>query len=64
VAAVVARAAGRAGGWSRFPSWRPRGFRPPYDDAGALLVTVAQRLARRPDDASGVVAEIRADSHT
>jgi hypothetical protein len=60
VAAVVARAARRAGGWRRFPHrWRPIGFPPPYDDAGRLLVEVARALARRPGDAAGVVAAVR-----
>ena len=61
VASIVRRAAGRVGPWARFPStWPLTGFRPPFDDAGRLLVDVARALARAPDDAPGVVARFRA----
>lgn len=61
IGAVVARAAARAGGWRRFPSGlRARGFRPPYDDAGRLIVAVAHALARRPGEAARIVADVRA----
>ncbi len=59
---VVARAARRADGWRKFPTFRTRAFPPPYDEAGDLLVAVARRLARSPGDAPGVVARVRADS--
>ncbi len=63
VAEVVARAARREGGWARFPRRiRPVGFRPPYDDAGRLLVAVARALAAAPDSAPEVVARVRAGS--
>jgi hypothetical protein len=61
VRAVVTRAANREGGWRRFPRRvRPTGFRPPYDDAGRLLVAVARRLADQPSSAPGLVARVRA----
>jgi hypothetical protein len=63
VGAVVARAARRAGGWSRFPRGiGPTGFPPPYADAGRLLTRAARALARAPRDARGVVARLRAGS--
>jgi hypothetical protein len=61
VRGVVENAVGRRGGWREFPRrLEPVGFRPPYDDAGRLLVRVAGALARSPDDATGVVARVRA----
>lgn len=58
---VVARVAARAGGWGRpRPPIRALGFRPPYDDAGAVLVEAARRLARPGASASAVVGELRA----
>jgi hypothetical protein len=60
VSAVVRRAADRTGGWSRFPRRvRSTGFRPPYDDAGRLLIAVARRLAARPQDAREIVLRAR-----
>jgi len=63
VAAVVARAARRRGGWSRFP--HPFGrvaFPAPYDDAGAVIAAAARALADRGGDAAGIVRAIRAGS--
>jgi len=60
VRAVVARAARREGAWAQFPRLAAIGFRPPYDDAGRLLVAVARALAASPEDAAGVVARVRA----
>jgi hypothetical protein len=60
VRAIVTRAANRAGGWGRFPRRvRPTGFRPPYDDAGRLVVAVTRRLAARPGDAVQIVERVR-----
>jgi hypothetical protein len=61
---IVARAARRQGGWARFPrSLRPSGFRPPYDDAGALLVEVARTLGVPGASATAVVDRIRRRSN-
>ena len=61
VRAVVRRAAGREGGWARFPRrLRTGGFRAPYDDAGRLLVRVARALGRAPRTAPEIVARARA----
>ena len=65
VADVVRRAAGREGGWRRFSLGRPRAaFRPPYDDAGDLLVAVARALAVEGTDAVRVVERARSGSMT
>ena len=61
---VVARAARRSGSWARFPRTRaPLGFRPPYDDAGALLVAVARELGRPGASASAIVRSFRRPSN-
>jgi hypothetical protein len=63
VAEVVRNAAGRRDGWANFPGHlRASGFRPPYDDAGRLLVAVARDLARTPTGAAEVVARARSGS--
>ncbi len=63
-AAVVARAACRAGGWRRFPRGPPPGgFRPPFDDAGRLAVAIARALARAPGTAEAIVARVRRGSN-
>ncbi len=60
VAEVVARAAGRRGGWRTFPRGPPPSdFRPPFDDAGALAVAVARALGRAPGTAEAIVARVR-----
>lgn len=64
VAEVVGRVVRRQGGWRRGPSpVRPRGFAPPYDDAGRLLVTVARALARPDGAARAVVRRARDGWH-
>jgi hypothetical protein len=63
VRSVVHRAAAGTGAWARFPRHlRPVGFRPPYDDAGRLVLAVADALARSPRDALGIVQRTRAGS--
>lgn len=42
------------------PGWRPSGFRPPFDDAGGLLVEIARRWGRTDLAAGPFVAGIRA----
>ncbi len=65
VRAVVARAAARRDGWARFPGrLAPVGFRPPYDDAGRLVVAIARALGASPRDAPGVVARVRSGAAT
>ena len=60
---VVRNASRHRGGWARFPvSIGAVGFRPPYEDAGRLLVAVARALARAPDEAAGIVAKVRSGS--
>ena len=60
VAEVVRRAATRTGGWGRFAlPRRAIGFRPPYDDAGALLRSVAGALARPDADSREIVGNLR-----
>ncbi|MGP8072050.1 MAG: hypothetical protein ACLPZM_02845 [Thermoplasmata archaeon] len=62
--AVARRAAGRSGGWRRFPPrWKDNAFPPPFDDAGSLIVAVAHALARTPSDAAGIVERVRAGSN-
>ncbi|MGA8543339.1 MAG: hypothetical protein WB947_07390 [Thermoplasmata archaeon] len=61
VGAVVRKAAGRGGGWRRFPRRLPSGgFRPPYDDAGEVIVALARALERTPHDAENIVSRARA----
>ncbi len=61
VGEIVGRAAARSGPWARFPArLAPTGFRPPYDDARALVVAVARALAADPHGATGIVAGVRA----
>jgi hypothetical protein len=60
---VVRHAADRTGGWSRFPAAiRPVGYPPAYGDAGRLIVRTARALARRPGDATSIVARLRSGS--
>ena len=62
---VVGYAVRREGGWGRFPmALPPAGFRPPYDDAGRLLVAVVRALSATPSDAVGIVARVRAGATT
>jgi hypothetical protein len=64
IARAVRRAARRAGGWSRFRVPRDRrAFRPPFDDAGALLVAVGRALGRPRADAPEIVRRVRAGSN-
>jgi hypothetical protein len=56
---VIANAAREKNGWAHFPRLRPAGFRPPYDDAGRLLVAVARALASAPGSATELVARVR-----
>jgi hypothetical protein len=60
VEAVVRSAVRHPDRAPRFPR-RPRalGFDPPYDDAGALLVRVAQAFARGDETAARLVGEVR-----
>ncbi len=61
VSDVARRAASGRGPWKRFPRRvRPIGFRPPYDDAGALLIEVARQLRRDPGAAAALVSRVRA----
>lgn len=61
ISEVVRRAARREGGWRRFGLGRPGdGFRPPYHDAGALLVAVARALGPPNTSAGEVVIRARA----
>lgn len=63
VRSIVRAAAARADGWAEFPrGLGPVGFPPPYDDAGDLLVVVAEALGRAPQSAAAVVARVRAGS--
>jgi hypothetical protein len=63
VGAVVRNAAARTGGWRRFPrDLRPSGFPRPYDDAGDVVVALADALARAPHAAEEIVARARAGS--
>ncbi len=60
---VVRNAAGRVDGWAQFPRHLGAvGFRPPYDDAGHLLVAVARALAVAPREALAIVGRARAGS--
>jgi hypothetical protein len=44
-----------------FPDgWRPRGFRPPFDDAGRFLLDVAGRWAEGVEEAAPFTAAVRA----
>lgn len=62
--AIVERAARRSGGWARFPrALASSEFRPPYNDAGALVAAVAGALARSPDRAVEIVGAVRAGLH-
>lgn len=64
VRSVVARVAGRAGGWGlpRRPL-APTGFVPPFDEAGAVLAAAARAMAAPGADARRVVAQLRAASN-
>jgi hypothetical protein len=65
VRSVVQHAARGTDGWKRFPGRiGPLGFRPPYDDAGSLLVAVARALAAAPSAAPDIVAKVRAGATT
>jgi hypothetical protein len=60
VAEVVRRAAGRQGGWARFPrSLGPSGFSPARADAGRVLVAVARELSRPGARSVDIVARWR-----
>ena len=60
VAEVVRRVATRTGGWDRFVlPRRAIDFRPPYDDAGALIRSVARALARPDADSGEIVRTLR-----
>jgi hypothetical protein len=60
---VVRNAVDAVDGWAEFPrSLRPVGFRPPFDDAGHLVVAVARALARAPQSAEEIVARARSGS--
>jgi len=64
VADVVRRAARGRGGWGRpWPRLGPFGFRPPFDDAGALLEAVARALGAPGASATAVVARVRGGSN-
>jgi hypothetical protein len=64
VESVVARAARRTGGWARFRVARKvRGFHPPFDDAGALLVALGRALGRPGGDALEIARRVRASSN-
>ena len=64
VADVVRRAATKEAGWRRFPKrWKDSAFRPPFDDAGSLIVAVARALARAPTGATEIVRRVRAGSN-
>jgi hypothetical protein len=57
---VVARAATGSGGWNEFPSrWDAGSFRPPFDNAGSLIVDLARALARPDAGASSLVRRVR-----
>jgi hypothetical protein len=61
VTSIARRAARRTGGWARFRVSRERlGFRPPFDDAGALLVALGRSLGRPGADAVEIVRRVRA----
>jgi hypothetical protein len=61
---VVGRVARKAGGWARpLPALHPIGFRPPFDDAGALLLEVARDLAAPDASADRTVARWRRRSN-
>ncbi len=61
---IVLRAARSAGGWRRFPrELRPFGFRPPFDDAGAVLVGLARALSLPGADARQAVDALRRRSN-
>ena len=65
VRSVVRNAARGDDGWARFPRrLGPVGFRPPYDDAGQLVVAVARALADAPAAAATIVARVRAGATT
>jgi hypothetical protein len=58
---IVRRVANREASWSRFSGrTRARGFRPPFDDAGALVVAVARTLRRNTATSDELVSRIRA----
>ncbi len=60
VAEIVRRAATCAGGWDRFElPRRAVAFRPPYDDAGELIRSLARTMARPEVDARALVGELR-----
>jgi hypothetical protein len=64
VAAVVARAAERRGPWGApFPRLAPVGFRPPFDDAGTVLVELARSLARPGAEVGRALDELRRRSN-
>jgi hypothetical protein len=64
VAAVVRRAADRAGAWRSFPRrWFRADFPPPFDDAGSLLTAVARALGRAPRSSVEIVRRVRAGSN-
>ncbi|MGP8078247.1 MAG: hypothetical protein ACLQC7_01095 [Thermoplasmata archaeon] len=64
VTPVVARVASRDGGWAhRWSPLRPRGFRAPFDDAGAVVLAAARSLATGTASAARTVARLRAGSN-
>jgi hypothetical protein len=61
---IVARASANAGGWRRFPRGiRPVGFRPPLEDAGAVLVGLARALSVPGAEARRTVESLRRRSN-
>jgi hypothetical protein len=64
VAAVVRAVAGRTRGWDRFRPrpGRPR-FRPPFHDAGELILAVAGALARGEHEVPTIVGRVRRGSN-
>jgi hypothetical protein len=64
VAKVVARAARRDGPWaSPFPRLATVGFRPPFDEAGTVLVELARELSRPGATARVTLDALRARSN-
>jgi hypothetical protein len=64
VAAVVRRLAGRTEGWQRFcPRPGRSSFKPPFHDAGELMLAVARALARGGQDAPTIVRRVRGGSN-
>ncbi len=64
VAEIVRRAAERRRPWGApFPPLVPKGFRPPFDDAGRVLVDLIRALAAPGARAAAVASELRRRSN-